>query len=326
VSGEQFDAMHLTAGPNGCVHTRQKRQVCACRAEKARTRRPPSSLPERVAEEPRLTYNSKRIYYAYIALKIGHQRGLMFEPKTIKDQLIRLTEDDLDKRIYRVYKWVHVQKMFETGKNVLARPSKWDDPFENFLLQCTLEDSDGEPVSLEALERSWYGQCWTLTPESDAMWRIYSADKDGMRLSTTVRKLIESIFNTNGEFASLNCFIGRVDYRKAEWFENFLNEFDFYTFSLGGQTKQFADLLCLKRPEFEHEQEVRLLLRSDTNCNDLLFSEIKPNELFEDVLLDPRLKPHDAACQRKILQDLGCTLPVNQSTLYQFPYKKRVRL
>jgi len=59
----------------------------------------------------------------------------------------------------------------------LARPHLWDDPFENFLYQAHLESADGNPVSITGLRMRLYGQCWSLLPESDAMWRIYSPEK-----------------------------------------------------------------------------------------------------------------------------------------------------
>ena len=48
-----------------------------------------------------------------------------------------------------------------------------------------------------------YGQCWTKTRESDAMWRIYSPNKNGVRIMTTPRKLLTALLihaNINAQY------------------------------------------------------------------------------------------------------------------------------
>lgn len=58
----------------------------------------------------------------------------------------------------------------------------------------------------------YFGQCWTLKSASDAMWRIYSHDKQGIRIRTTIRKLIQSLANHCEEWAEVCAFIGKVQY------------------------------------------------------------------------------------------------------------------
>jgi hypothetical protein len=100
--------------------------------------------------------------------------------------------DDWDAPIYRVYSMHRFKSLLNTKTNGLVHPSLWKDPFENFFLKCKAVASDGTFVSLESLSESWYGQCWTKNRDSDAMWRIYSPNKDGVRVSTTIRKLFVS--------------------------------------------------------------------------------------------------------------------------------------
>lgn len=57
----------------------------------------------------------------------------------------------------------------------------------------------------------YYGQCWSLTKDSDAMWRIYSNHKDGVRIKTTVGKLISELEQTRGMIAVVPYF-GKVKY------------------------------------------------------------------------------------------------------------------
>lgn len=53
----------------------------------------------------------------------------------------------------------------------------------------------GAPVSFSGLADDWYGQCWSLLEESDAMWRIYSpkASDEAIKVKTTIRKLFANL-------------------------------------------------------------------------------------------------------------------------------------
>jgi hypothetical protein len=78
---------------------------------------------------------------------------------------------------------------------------------------------------------SFYGQCWSLTRESDAMWRIYSPNEDGVKVKTTIRKLFTPLFDKgghdrkpNGEIYNLYSFIGRVKYQNTKGLLEMLND------------------------------------------------------------------------------------------------------
>lgn len=124
---------------------------------------------------------------------------------------INLTEDFLDKPIYRIMPINRFLQLLEEKKLTLVKPKKWDDPFENALLNSVFETSNGELGEFSA-KNSIYGQCWTFHRETDAMWRIYSHDKDGVRVSTTPRKLLTALQTAESTFHELRCFIGKVSY------------------------------------------------------------------------------------------------------------------
>lgn len=80
-------------------------------------------------------------------------------------------------------------EIFESRQLVLVEPNKWDDPFENLLLKGMLEGtSDKFPIT-KVFRTSIYGQCWTTHKETDAMWRIYSQDKNGVKVRCSVKNL-----------------------------------------------------------------------------------------------------------------------------------------
>ena len=85
------------------------------------------------------------------------------------------------------------------------------------------------------------------------MWRIYSGDKNGVRMRSTPAKLLESLPGS----AQGKAFVGRVRYLPEKPLMRFAND------ALApGHLKlasNAARTLLVKRPAFEHEREVRAL-------------------------------------------------------------------
>jgi len=216
----------------------------------------------------------------------------------------------------------YASALFQNQTNGLVSPNKWEDPVENFFLRCDSRDPQtGATISLRSLRDDWYGQCWTLTPESDAMWRIYSAQHTGIRVSTTVGALFSSFWDADDDFSSLKYFIGKVSYLKQSDFHDFIENTSFSDLAFGGQAAPFARTLLMKREAFAHEAEVRLLFQDSSEtkrgANGVAAFQIAANSVLKDVLLDPRLSQPDADALRDRLTQAGCKIPITQSTLYQ---------
>lgn len=82
-------------------------------------------------------------------------------------------------RLYRVMDFSRVVQMFEKQELYFSHPTAWDDPFEKRV----------EHQSSHAL----FAQCWCQIGISDAMWRIYSQNGMGVRISTTTKKLSRAV-------------------------------------------------------------------------------------------------------------------------------------
>ena len=252
------------------------------------------------------------------------EKILQANKRSMEDNVLDI--DNLDQEIYRIFSIKRFIQLMCSKELVLVNPSKWDDPFENFFLQANAIDSNGQIVSLEELANSWYGQCWTCNKESDALWRIYSPKKDGIRVSTTIRKLFSSVWNEEDGFSSLKYFIGKVSYHSRCSIESFMGDTSFWSIATGGQNNGFAKLLCIKRPEFSHENEVRILINDveENKIGENGCYSIKPfdyTKVFNDICLDPRL---DKNCYMKIKDkfiSMGCSIPITQSELYKVSFK-----
>lgn len=228
-------------------------------------------------------------------------------------------EADLDTPIYRVYNCQRLLSLFEEKKNTLVKPALWDDPLENFILHTAAKSLSGNTrYDFEARNR-FYGQCWSLIEESDAMWRIYSSDKMGIKVKTTIRKLFNSLL----DFSQPNfgeCFIGKVKYIESDLLRKRLEDKSWLHAEANTYEGQAASLL-FKRLEFTHENEVRLLFLGDRNLTGTVFQyPVDPSDLFDEIQFDPRIssdmfKVFEFYFREKVFYNK----PVVQSELYKVP-------
>ena len=185
--------------------------------------------------------------------------------------LIDLKSSDLDTKIYRIIPAEYLYDLFESQTNYLTKPSKWEDPFEDLL---------GRVSATSAV----YAQCWTLKTHSDAMWRIYSNDKNSVRIRSTIRKLQSSMSIRFPE----RWFVGRVQYLPTKDLQ------DLVVNRLHRRRKKsmvrIAETFLIKRPAFKHEKEVRLVVfpKEVPSITPGLRYSIEPNSFIDQILLDPR--------------------------------------
>jgi len=238
--------------------------------------------------------------------------GYLFPDKDLEKSSI---DELIDTPIYRIFPIGRFIQVLTKKELTLVKPKKWDDPFENALLSSDF--LVGNEKATIAAKDSVYGQCWTLHRETDAMWRIYSQSKDGVRLRTTPRKLLTALKTHVDEFADLTCFVGKVEYKtKPELLEIFGQINVVSTDGTG-----IAQSLLYKRREFSHEREVRLIYSAvDNNSPSDIFSfGVNPNELFDRVLFDPRMDDSLRKSYTAAIKSLGCDVEVKRSTLYDPP-------
>ena len=249
-----------------------------------------------------------------------------------KTNYIGICEDDRDTPIYRIYNSGRLKELFEIEKNVLTNATKWDDPYENFFLRNTvILFENGERGVFEGVKHM-YGQCWSFNSDSDAMWRIYAPNINngfGIQVKTTIRKLFDDFRDMGSKSPRLSFFIGKVKYYTEEKIKDFVckNTLDDLSLDIA---LNFAKLFCVKREAFEHENEIRLILNylegdfkprngQLSVCENLFHYPIEPNHVFDEIIIDPRICPNKAERFENELKELGCTVPISHSKLYETP-------
>jgi len=112
-----------------------------------------------------------------------------------------------DQRLWRVFTSDHLKAMFRDSALTLVAPRLWGDPFEDFLARCTVTLSD-RATALLAITEGFYGLCWTVEEaESDAAWRIYTADqRRGVRVRVKAGLLFDCIYDPADSRSAISCF------------------------------------------------------------------------------------------------------------------------
>lgn len=241
------------------------------------------------------------------------------------DNLVFLTDAELDKPIYRIFSFQRLEEIFQDRKLTLVKPKLWDDPFENFILNSTGRLPDGREFQM-SFRDNFYGQCWSLTKESDAMWRIYSPEKNGVKVKTTIRKLFTPLFQaggqhekTNGVIYNLTSFVGKVKYDGVKKLEMMLkNEHQMSEKILDQSGRGQASTFFFKRLAFRHEKEIRLIYNSlNENKSDTYQFDINPIDIFDEIVFDPRMKVIEYQKLKKKVVELGFQKAIIQSGLYK---------
>jgi hypothetical protein len=220
-------------------------------------------------------------------------------------------------RLYRIMDFTRVVQIFERRELYFAHPTTWDDPYE-----MRLNHKHSHLL---------FAQCWCQLAVSDAMWRIYSPNGMGVRISTTKAKLRAAVkawaapkgYKWRGEeveYMSQSALEKSVRAIKDDLVESF-------------SISRAADTLYLKRNAFAHESEWRATIYCPDDGNeDLqvppspgLAMPVDPNALIDRILLDPRAPSELVnAFQFFFKEKLKFPGEVTRSVLYKSPFPMNV--
>jgi hypothetical protein len=229
--------------------------------------------------------------------------------------------------LYRICSFDRLADLFLSRRLTLVSPARWVDPLEKFLL----EGAQSINRRYAKTEMSVFAQCWSLKARSDALWTIYSPNRDGIRIGTTVGTLRRVLTNSTAK-EKHQLFLGEVSYlpqstnlpstgkKSRDRFEpSALLAFKRFQSTL--ESREVAKLLLLKRLPFEHENEVRLISVGQATTGDLLHLNADPFSLVQTLQFDPRMPTATKGALKQYLKssEIGFKGSFVESTLYSVP-------
>jgi hypothetical protein len=241
----------------------------------------------------------------------------------IEDGYIRIHLAERNRPIFRFMPLKHFLHFFLSKTNFLSAPGRWEDPWENIVANSRYKSCD------YPFRHAIFGQCWTFADEhgSDAAWRMYTPNRDGVRIEMTPMSLLaslecSSVLETG--FPTVTAFLGRVRYLKEEELTRILFSEDALRRRLWSRGDLgFARSFLLKRRGFAHEREVRLLVISpnDDDRRDYQY-DCDPVVRMQSVLFDPRMDASLCDGLKRLLKKRGFKGDVRRSALYEMPEQK----
>ena len=198
--------------------------------------------------------------------------------------------------VYRIISIEAFLGILINKKERYVRPIDWwQDTFEGYMLHqldtkasrrqvlerlYNISDKDINLMirNLSKLLRSrysCYAQCWSTTPDSDALWRIYAYNNRAIQLKSSVSN-IRKMIDVSGE-------------------DGFKSEINFVKYDINDEEEALNKILVQnakvdaayfhKRPAFKHESEVRVLLndfKRFENVDKFAAAAIRSNMKFAD--------------------------------------------
>jgi hypothetical protein len=203
--------------------------------------------------------------------------------------------------------------MFQTNLWHFSHPSAWEDPYETHITN--------------SLSNTLFAQCWCRNGVSDAMWRIYSQDRLGVRIRTTEEKLASALLQATTK--------RKLGFRTAK--VKYVNELEYVVHAARIRAELQSNVtfvrasahLFLKRVAFSHEAETRVVVFDPSQTTEANASGIKielnSRELIDSVLVDPRAPEEFVAAYKHYLQEhLKFAGSVKKSQLYRSGEKREV--
>ena len=119
-----------------------------------------------------------------------------------------------DKYIYRIMTLDRFID-FKNGKFVFISPTKWSDPYEKAFLKVNYHYNG--KIYTHPLKPSkekgtiLYAQCWTGNKQTEAMWRGFAPNEDGVMIKIEGNRILNILEEISGR-GSFDFYIGKVRY------------------------------------------------------------------------------------------------------------------
>lgn len=243
-------------------------------------------------------------------------------PNSELNQRLFVTDNiDVDKSLFRYMSLAQFLSIVENKQLFLNKIQRWEDPWEGPDEQIpTIMENGRLEFPISTIKSETVGQCWTYEKDSDAMWRIYSPDRQGVMIETTVEQF-QNIQDLD------RAVLAKVIYFNEENFIEKRMELQ------SNKSYKFVNDMALKREAFKHENEVRLLMCLAKNKNipnykeiSVLGIRIEPERFIKSITFDPRADQWFVDTMKQYCVSRGFQCPIQKSELYNKNFYEKTHI
>ena len=195
-----------------------------------------------------------------------------------------IQEISMNDTIYRYMPFKRIECILKKKVNTLVMPNKFLDPLEKEYMKV-LNKNFNENLN------NIFVQCWTSEHYSDAMWQIYSRrpENPGVRIRMKVRNIVKPLEG------KVKYRIGKVKYLSMASFKRRRDSI-----------AEHKKTLMFKHSAFRYEKEIRLICwECRPNNNGMYCYKIDPNDVIEQIMIDPNANECQYEVLKKKLEDEG---------------------
>jgi len=220
--------------------------------------------------------------------------------------------------LYRIIGYDRLLESLKDGQLSMSRFCSFEDKNEAFILNSDIRDSNGNHVDLEEEKNKYYVQCWSKCEESNALWKIYTMNKDNktVKIKASAKKLITVLYNIENPLHHNSYFIGGVKYESNEYIKKLQKEL--LSNFLFDEGMSLTRTFFIKEMPYDYEHEVRLVYKATTDWNNepYFYFPIDFNDLIDEIVLHPKLSDDDCQKMTAEIIGLGYRGKVSKSDLY----------
>ena len=231
------------------------------------------------------------------------------------------------KKIWRYMDFAKFVNLLDTESLFFCRADGFEDEWEGTFPKGTIDkynlnkkfikSNDGNKYSLCEWQnkkevRSHLINCWHVNDyESDAMWKLYSSNRQSIAIQSTIGRL-KRCFKKTAE----RIWIGEVEYGDFKILKP-----NNRVFNMG--EPNILKTFFLKRKEFEHEKEIRAITNIAYNRHKQekgILVDIDLNELVETIVIPPNSEDRFFNLAGNTIKKYGHDYNLNKSELEMKPY------
>ncbi|MCK4345757.1 MAG: hypothetical protein KAX05_10775 [Bacteroidales bacterium] len=179
--------------------------------------------------------------------------------KNTKNSLLNLNPEikkhgGLEIPVYRIIPFKYLLDILINKELTFTQTKTWEDTYENYLLKSRYNIGLLKGRQLEWYQNNYYGICFTLKRESDALWRIYSNDKSSVRIKTKISSISSLVNHIKNNDEIINTIqVDKVKYLTLKRIKEHYAQIEVSEI-VDNFTSYIMDSMFIKRTEFQHEK------------------------------------------------------------------------